>query len=82
MLTNLFYLLILLMGVLAGYLISYLCKDEIKNWRRRLFFMVVIFLVLAIVILFIDFEYKLPVVISLFFIIIVFSTIIWRKFNK
>lgn len=79
MLTNLFYLLVLLLGFPAGLLLAYLCKDEIKAWKRTLFIMSGISLLLIVVVSFLNFEYKLPVIISLFFIIITCLTIIWKS---
>lgn len=78
MLTNLFYLLLLLIGFPAGLLLAHLCKDEIKAWKKRLFIMSCISLLLIVVISFLNFEYKLPVIITLFFIIIVCLTIVWK----
>ncbi len=82
MLTNLFYVLLLFIGFLVGILLSKLCKDEIKKWRKRLLIMNLIFLVLAIIVSFIPlrtYQYKLPTIITLFFIIIVNLTISWKS---
>lgn len=82
MLTNLFYALLLAAGFLVGILLSKLCKDEIKKWRKRLFIMSIISLILAIIVSFIPFEtypYKIPTIITLFFIIIVNLTISWKS---
>jgi len=78
MLTNLFYLVLLLVGFPVGLLLAYLCKDELKAWKKRLFIMSIISLLLIVVVSFLNFEYKLPVIISLFFIIIVCLTIVWK----
>lgn len=76
---NLFYLLLLLAGFPAGLLLAKLCKDEIKKWRKRLFIISAILLISIIVVSFLNFEYKFPVIISLFFVIIVCLTIVWKS---
>ena len=83
MLTNLYYLLLLLIGFPIGLLLTKLCKEEIKNWKKRLFIISVLSLILAVVISFVSFEiyaYKFPTIISLFFIIIVCWVIIWKSY--
>ena len=80
MLSNLLYLILLLVGFPAGLLLAYLCKDELKTWKKRLFIMSCISLLLIVVVSFLNFEYKLPVIISLFFIIIVCLTVIWKSY--
>ena len=82
MLQNLFYLLLLIAGFPIGLFLAKLCKDEIKAWKKRLFIIAIISLVFAVRISFISFSvylYKLPTIISLFFIIIVCLTIIWKS---
>jgi len=78
MLSNLFYLILLLVGFPTGLLLAYLCKDEIKAWKERLFILSAISLISIVVVSFLNFEYKLPVIISLFFIIIVCLTVVWK----
>lgn len=78
MLSNLLYLILLLVGFPTGLLLAYLCKDEIKAWKKRLFILSAISLICIVVVSFLNFEYKLPVIISLFFIIIVCLTIVWK----
>jgi len=79
MLTNLLYLLLLIIGIPTGLWLSKLCEEELKAWRKRLFIISVICFVLVVVMLFTNFLYKIPIIISLFFIIIVCLTIIWRS---
>jgi len=76
---NIFYLLLLLVGFPVGLLLAKICKDEIKAWKKTLFIISGIFLLLIIVISFLNFTYKLPVMISLFFIIITCLTISWKS---
>ncbi|MDP3026971.1 MAG: hypothetical protein Q8N63_04635 [Nanoarchaeota archaeon] len=83
MIQNLLYLLLLLTGFPAGLILAKLCKEEIKKWRKRLFVICFVSLILAVITSFIPFSlflYKLPVIISLFFIIITFLTIVWKSY--
>ena len=83
MIQNLFYLLLLLAGFPTGLLLNRLCKEEIKNWGKRLFIIVIISLISSIVISFISFNsfiYKIPVIITLFFIVITCLTIVWKSY--
>jgi uncharacterized membrane protein YoaK (UPF0700 family) len=83
MLTNLYYLLLLITGFPIGLFLAKLCKEEIKKWRKRLFIMSIISLILSIVVSFIPittYLYKFPTIISLFFIIIVCLTIVWKSY--
>lgn len=79
MLNNLLYLLILFMGFPAGLVISFFCKDEIRNWKSRLFLISIASLMFFIVLSFISFDYKIPVLMNLLFIIITDLTIAWKS---
>lgn len=80
MIENLLYLILLILGFAAGIILSNLCKDEIKAWKKTLFIISGICLFIAILISFIGFEYKFPVIISLFFMIITCLTIVWKSY--
>jgi len=82
MLTSLFYILLLASGFPAGLILARLCKEEIRNWKKRLLIISAICLILAVIISFIDFMYKIPVIIALIFIIITDLTLIWRSHKK
>jgi len=82
MLNNLFYLLILVFGFFVGIFLSKICRDEIIVWRKRLLIMSVISFVLIVVVFLIPshiYEYKLPTIITLFFIIVVDLTVVWKS---
>jgi hypothetical protein len=81
MLQNLFYILILILGFPSGLILAHYCKDEIKNWEKRFSAIVVISVILSVIISFINFNYKFPVIISLFFIAITSLTIIWKSLS-
>jgi len=76
---NLLYIILLIAGFPVGLFLSKLCKEEIKNWRKRLSFILAISLFLSAIISFTNFEFKFPVIISLFFIIITCLTIVWKS---
>jgi len=85
MIQNLFYLLILLAGFPVGLFLAKLCKEEIKVWRKRLFIISVVCLILIVIVSFIPyaaFIYKFPVIITLFFIIIVCLSVVWKSYSK
>jgi len=78
MLQNLLYIVFLLAGFPTGLILAKLCKEEIKNWKNRFIIITGISLIAAIVISFSSFQYKIPIILTLFFIIITFLTIIWK----
>ena len=81
MIQNLLYLILLILGFVFGIILSKLCKDEIKKWKGRLFFMSGASLLLIVVVSFTGFAYKFPVMIGLFFIIITCLTVIWKGYS-
>ena len=79
-LTYLLYLIILILGFVAGLILAKLCKEEIKNWRKRFWIISFVCLVIGIFVLFINFDYKLPIIIALVFMIITSLTLIWKSY--
>ncbi|VVB78030.1 Uncharacterised protein [uncultured archaeon] len=78
MLNYLFYLIILVLGVLAGVILEKLCKDEVQAWKKRLTILSIFSLAGSFIVFFINFEYKLPIIITFMFIIVTSTTIIWK----
>jgi len=78
MLEIILYILVLFAGFPAGLILANLCYEEIKNWGNRFKIISLICLILAVLIFFINFEYKIPVIISLLFIIITSLTLVWK----
>lgn len=76
---TLLYILILLLGFPTGYILSNICKDEIKNWKKRLIAITLISFILIILVSFLNFIYKISIIMSLFFIIITCLIIIYRS---
>lgn len=81
MLNVFIYIIIFLLSVPTTYILSKLCEDEIKNWKKRFNIIAISSLILAVIIYFIPFNYKLPVSFSLLFIFFVFIEInfIWKN---
>jgi len=75
---NWIYVLILLAGFPVGYYLSRVCKDEIKKWRGRLVALCVVGLLGAVGVGFSSFAYKFPIIMALFFMVIVFLVGVWR----
>jgi hypothetical protein len=82
---NLIYILVLILGFPAGLILSNMCKDEIKSWKKRLIIMSIICFIIAIIISFVPFsilKYKLPIIVTMFFVIITSFTIVWKSLSK
>jgi hypothetical protein len=73
------YLLVLLIGVPVGILLIKLCSDEIKNWKFRLKIMSLISIILSMGLVLSDFEFKIPSIIGLLFIVVVNLVIVRSK---
>lgn len=79
---NLLYALILLAAFPIGYLLAWLCRDELKAGRKWFFLLAVVNLIAAIVLSFTSFVYKFPSILSLFFIIIISLIAVWKSYDK
>lgn len=75
----LLYALLLAAGFPVGLFLTNLCKEEIKNWKKRLLIIPLVSLLLSIAFFFTNFEFKIPIIISLFFIIITCLIIVWKS---
>lgn len=82
MLNILLYILVLIAGIPTALILSKMCKDEIKSWRKRLLIISIICFIASLIIAIIDFQYKIPVIITLFFVIITDLIIIWKSYKK
>jgi hypothetical protein len=85
MLENLIYILILIAGFPAGLILSKMCDDEIKAWTKRLIIISAFCLLFAVWTAFLPyivFMFKVPVIVSLFFIIITSLTIVWKSHSS
>ena len=81
MIEVLLYIVVLLLGIPSALILNKLCKEEIKNWRKRFFIFSIICLISILIFAFTNFSQKIPVIISLFFMIVVFLTLIWKSYK-
>jgi len=77
----LFYILILLAGFPTGLVLERLCIEEIKNWRTRFLGVSIICFILTLVVSFTNLTYKLPYIISLWFMTITSLTLVWKGYK-
>ena len=84
MLTNIWYVLILLAAFPAGYLLAWLARDELVIWKKRYILLAVISVILTIPVAFISIlaSVKLPVILTLFFIAIISLMAVWKSHDK
>ena len=73
------YLLVFATSYPVGIWLKKVCSDEVKSWESRLKGMIVISIVLIGVILFLDFAYKVEVVLSLLYVILVNLVVLRKK---
>ena len=78
LISNILYILLLIAGFFTGLILAKLCKEEIKNWRKRVIIISLISLLVSIGIYLTDFELKYPIIITFLFIIITCLTIVWK----
>jgi len=70
---------VLILGIPCGIFLEKTCKDEIKVWRKRILGLSITSLIFSIGILFTNFKFKVPICLTLIFMIIVFQTMILRS---
>ena len=63
------YVVLILFGIPVGMILSSLCKGEVGLWQRRFRIMALVCFLLIVVLFFINFENKIPVIVFLFFVI-------------
>lgn len=79
MLNNSLYILGLLLGIVFGYILTKLCSDELKNWRKRLLLIGSIAILGIVLLVFSTIDLKIPLILALAFIIVTVLTIIFQK---
>lgn len=79
---NLLYTLILLAGFPAGYLLAWLARDELVKGKKWFFILAIVSLISAVIISFTEFLFKFPVILNLFFIIIISLVAVWKSYDK
>jgi len=79
MIKEVLYVIVIILGIPTGYLLAYLCKEEVGVWRKRLTSIAIIAIVLGIIMFFINFQYKIPISVTMGFIAVFCLTIVFRK---
>ncbi len=79
---NLLYTLILLAGFPAGYLLAYLCRDELVAGRKWFLLLSALSLIAAIAVSFTGLLFKFTIILTLFFIIIISLVAVWKSYDK
>lgn len=74
------YTIILVLGIANGLILAKLCKEEIGKWRKKLWIMNGVCLILGILVFILNFEYKIPVAVGLGFIVVNDLTVIFRSY--
>ncbi|MBT4166059.1 hypothetical protein HOE04_03415 [archaeon] len=65
------YVLLILFGIPVGKILSSLCRGEVSLWRKRFRIIALVCFLLIGLFLFLDFENKIPVFVSLLFVVFV-----------
>jgi len=78
MVKELIYLIIILFGIPVGLFLAKTCKEEIKAWNKRLKILIICCFLIGIFLFFVDFQYKIPIIITLSWMTITFLIIIFR----
>ncbi|MEK6914292.1 MAG: hypothetical protein AABW83_01450 [Nanoarchaeota archaeon] len=75
--------LVLLLAFPTGIILSKFCQDELKSWKNKFKIILIISLILSIISIISKFEYKIPITLSLFFIVITMFVLILKsdKYN-
>jgi len=82
MIKEVFYIIVVLLGTVNGAILSKLCKDEIRKWRKRFFLIAIVSIILSIIIFFSQFDFKTPMIIALLFMALTSITIYLKARNK
>ena len=76
------YIIILLLAFPAGYLLAYLARDELKAGKKWFMLLALASLVSSVILSFTDFSFKLPAILSLFFIVVIALMALWKSHDK
>lgn len=79
---NLLYALILLCAFPAGYLLAYLCREELVSGKKWFMLLAASSLIAAVILSFTSFYLKFLAVLTLFFIIILCLVAVWKSYDK
>lgn len=70
--------MIVFAGFPVGIIISSICKEELRAWKRRFTYIVVVSLILIPIVYVASFEYRIPVIVALVFLIVTLMTVTYR----
>lgn len=84
MLTNIWYVLILVAAFPVGYLLAWLARDELVSWKKIYTLITILSVLLTIPVAFLSlFDLiKLPIILTLFFIAIISLIAVWKSHDK
>lgn len=82
MISELLYLITILLGIPSGIILYYMCAEEIESWRKSLHLINLISIIGIILLYFIEFSYYIPIIVSLFFIQTTNFTILYKNHRK
>jgi len=64
------YLVIVLLGIPVGIILYTLCKEEVNSWVSRIKFVPIICVILGVFVWIVNLKFKVPITISLIFILV------------
>jgi len=76
------YVAIIILAFPVGYLLSYLARDELVAGRKWFYSLTIVSLVVAAMLGFINFAFKLPSIFALVFMIIISLIAVWKSHDK
>ncbi len=76
------YIIVLLAAFLVGYLLAWLAREELVPGRKWFILLAVSSLIGAVVVSLIDFSFKFPSVLTLFFLIIISLMAVWKSYDQ
>ncbi|MAG02842.1 hypothetical protein CMI42_05890 [Candidatus Pacearchaeota archaeon] len=78
MIKEMIFILIILAGVFNGKILAIMCKDELKLWRKRFFYVAIVCLFLVVGVYFSSFELRIPVIVVLLFMVVT-GLVVWKS---
>jgi len=82
MIKELLVIVVLISSFPLGYLLAYLCRDELVQGRKWFLSLAVLSLISSFFVVFLNFKGKFAVILSLFYIAIVSLISLYLSYNK
>lgn len=73
---------IIISSLPIGYLLSYLCKDELVSGRKWFIILGILSLVASLLVAFFSFSSKLAVILTLFYLAIISFVSVWKSYDS